>query len=202
MLFSEIGPAFYERLGFHVVPQEMTSLDVVVRPGAPAVLVRAGEAADLAAIAEIAARDDAGAACALDRPADLIAFFLARKRLHAGLGPAGVRAVEFFVTEEGSRAVAYVILTRGPRGVMIEDCGDRDPSGARVGAMLQVLAARTPVDPAICLRAWLPLGFLPPQLRVNAQGPADEILMMRPIRPGTFELPRTGQTRYAHLYVF
>jgi hypothetical protein len=158
--------------------------------------------ADLDAIADIAARADAGAACALVRPADVITFFLTRKRLHAGLGPAGVRSVEFFVTEEGSRAVAYVVVTRGPHGVVLEDFGDRDPSGARVGAMLQALAARTPAEPPTRLRAWVPPAGLPPQVRVIAQGPADEIMMLRHIGAPGLELPEGGQTKYAHLYTF
>ena len=41
-------------------------------------------------------------------------------------------------------------------GVVLEECGDRDPTGARIGAILQVLAARTPADPALRLTAWLP----------------------------------------------
>jgi GNAT superfamily N-acetyltransferase len=202
LLFSEIGSSYYERLGFQIVPQSVASIETDHRPGAPAVLMRSGEAADLAAIAEIAARADAGMVSALERPAELIAFFLTRKRLHAGLGPAGLRSVEFFVTEEGSRPVAYLVITRGPHGVTLEDFGDRDPSGARVGAMLQVLAARTPAEPPARLRAWVPPEGFPPQVRVIAQGPAEEIMMLRPIGAGDLELPEAGQTKYAHLYTF
>jgi len=42
--------------------------------------------------------------------------------------------------------------------------GDRDPSGARVGAILQALIAREPVQHRPTIRAWLPHGFVAPQV--------------------------------------
>ena len=60
------------------------------------------------------------------------------------LGPTGLRQVEFFVAEEGGSAVAYVILSENANGWTLEEAGDRDPAGARLGAMLQVLVAREP----------------------------------------------------------
>ena len=80
---------------------------------------------------------------------------------HAGLGrmlaafsPPGMRQLEFFIAEEGASAVAYVVISRGPEGPVIEEWGDRDPAGARFGAMLQVLAwtGCAPLPP------WPPLG--------------------------------------------
>jgi GNAT superfamily N-acetyltransferase len=200
LLFSEIGAGYYERLGFTVIPQRIPAIELVRRPGAPAALVRAGEAQDLDAIAEIAARARQGAAFALDRSADFIAFMLARRRLLAGLGPPGRRSVEFFVTEEAHRAVAYVVITRGPHGVFLEDCGDRDPTGARVGAMLQVLAARDPAEAPLRCRASIPPGFAPPQWRIVSGEPADEIMMARPL--GEDKTISPSQTVYPHLDVF
>jgi ribosomal protein S18 acetylase RimI-like enzyme len=184
LLFSEIGAAFYESMGFRVVPRSLVSLEVIPKPdaGAPATFVRTGETADLPGIAEISVRYSEGAAFALDRSAELIGFGLARRRLLAGLSPAGRRQVEFFVAEEGGRAAAYVFITRGPSGVVLEECGDRDPSGARIGAILQVLAAREPADPLSRMTAWLPRDLWPPQVDVIAGGPAAEIMMMRPLR--------------------
>ena len=181
LLFSEIGTAYYESLGFRAVPRTLVTIDLVFKPGAPATLVRSAEAEDLPAIAAISARYGEGATFAIDRPADQIAFFHARRRLLAGFAPPGQRFVEFFVAEEGRRPVAYVFITRGPKGVVLEECGDNDPSGARVGAMLQVLSARTPAEPALRLQGWLPLSFRPPQIRISDETPSPEIMMIRPI---------------------
>ena len=111
----------------------------------------------------------------------LIEFGFARRRLLAGLGPDGLRQAEFFVAEEGHRPVAYVFVTRGPRGVVLEECGDRDPNGARIGAILQVLAARTPADPAQHMTTWLPPDLRPPQISVTSESPSPEIMMIRPL---------------------
>jgi hypothetical protein len=185
LLFSEIGRDYYERAGFHAIRRELVSIEVrpPVTRGAPATFVRSGEARDLPFIAEISARYRNGADFALDRSSDFIAFMLARRRLQAGLGPAGLRQVEFFVSEEGHRPVAYVVVSRGPRGVVLEDCGDNDPTGARIGSMLQVMAARTPAEPDPQLSAWLPLSLRPPQLVVSQGTPAPEIMMFRPLQP-------------------
>jgi GNAT superfamily N-acetyltransferase len=184
LLFSEIGAAYYERAGFHVLPRTLASIDVAPPPnrGAPMTFVRSGEASDLPAIAVISTRYRAGAGFALDRSSDLIAFTFARRRLLAGLGPSGLRHTEFFVAEEGHRPVAYVFLTRGPRGVVLEECGDHDPGGARVGAILQAIAARNPAEPARRLTGWLPSSIRPPQLTVTDGLAPAEIMMIRPLR--------------------
>jgi hypothetical protein len=204
LLFSEIGAAYYEGMGFRVLPRPMYDIDVLPgrRAGAPATLVRSGETSDFETLAEIAARYREGAAFALDRPADLIAFGVTRRRLLAGLGPAGVRDVEFFVAEEGQRAVAYVVLTRGPAGLVLEDCGDRDPSGARIGAILQVLAARQPSDPQRRLRGWLPRSVRPPQIRIAHEAPAGDIMMVRDIGHASPAISSNAEIVYWNLDVF
>jgi hypothetical protein len=107
LLFSEIGTSYYESMGFRTVPRPSYVMEVIRgRGGAPATLVRSGEAADFDLIAEISARYAEGAGFALVRTPDLIQFGLARRRLLAGLGPPGLRDVEFFVAEEANRAVA------------------------------------------------------------------------------------------------
>jgi len=72
----------------------------------------------------------------------------------------------------------------------LEACADRDPAGARVGAMLQVLRARTLGEswPPLC--SWLPDRWLPPQLRIAARAPAADICMIRPL--GKTVLPALG----------
>jgi hypothetical protein len=61
----------------------------------------------------------------------------------------------------------------------LEECGDRDPSGARVGALLQALIAREPVEQRPTIRGWFPAGFLPPQVSIVATRPAREVLMVQ-----------------------
>jgi predicted N-acetyltransferase YhbS len=179
-LFSEIGAGYYERLGFRLVPVDEVTLDVERRGGAPAMLVRAGEDRDLDALAALHEVRAATARFALRRSPSLIAFALSRKRLLAGLGPAGLRQVEFFVAEEGASAVAYVVLSQNPNGWTLQEAGDRDPAAARLGGMLQVLVAREPSRRTPLIRAWWPASFaVPPQLRVTDRSGARDLFMMR-----------------------
>ena len=181
LLFSEIGPAYYESMGFRTIPRTLLSIEVIQKGGPPATFVRSGETTDLPEIADINRRYREGASFALTRSPEQIEFSFTRRRLLAGLGPAGHRSVEFFVTEEGYRAVAYVFITHGPGGIVVEECGDRDPTGARLGAMMQVLAGRTPAETPQPMTAWLPPTFRPPQIRVIGETPAREIMMIRPL---------------------
>ncbi len=87
--------------------------------------------------------------------------------------------MQFFIAEEGASAVAYVVLTVRGGAWVLEECGDRDPAGARVGAILQVLIARDPSALRPALTAWLPDGFRPPQIEVLGEQPSPEIMMMR-----------------------
>jgi predicted N-acetyltransferase YhbS len=183
LLFSEIGPDYYARLGFAAIATTDRRLRVAEseRHGAPATMVRGGEDRDLADIA------------------DLVHFSIVRKRLLAGLGSAGVRQLHFFIAEEGASAAAYVVVSvRGheaaPGGVVwtIEDAGDRDPTGARVGAIMQVLIARDPAEKRPSISAWLPVGFLPPQISIIAEQPSAEVMMVRPLTAaGTPSTPLT-----------
>ncbi len=183
LLFSEIGEAYYERLGFVTIPFDLVTLTVdVMRGGAPAMLVRAGTEHDLPAIAEMDRLRSARARFALVRDPDLIQFALARRRLLAGFGAPGLRHVEFHVAEEGSSAVAYVVITAHGETWTIEECGDRDPAGARLGALLQVLLAREPSQRHPVIRGWLPDGLVPPQVRVTSRVPTPDPMMIRAIR--------------------
>lgn len=186
LLFSEIGARIYERMGFTVIGRETLTLDVVFpRQGPPATLVRAGEDADLKYLAEFHHTPK----FAMTRTPDLIKHHVVKRRVRAASSPIGSRVVEFFVSEEGHRPVAYVLLSRGPSGnlgegpevLWLEACGDRDPTGARVGAMLQVLRARTLGEPWPTFCSWLPDGWLPQQLKVVNQAPAEDIMMIRPL---------------------
>jgi GNAT superfamily N-acetyltransferase len=180
-LFSEIGAPFYERLGFRVVPFDEVTVNVSRKGGAPAMLVRTGEERDLPALAAMHARRAEGVPFSLRRDDDLIQHALTRKRLLAGLGPPGLRQVEFFVVEEGFSAVAYVLLSENANGWTLEEAGDRDPAGARLGGMLQVLVARAPTHRTPLIRAWWPRAFpVPPQLTLTDREDARDLFMVRP----------------------
>ena len=181
-LFSEIGARFYERLGFRHVPFDEVTVVVKRKHGAPAMLVRAGEERDLEALSALHDARSAGVRFALRRDRSLIAYALARKRLLAGLGPPGLRQVEFFVAEEGATAVAYVILSVNANGWTLEEAGDRDPAGARLGGMFQVLVEREPSRPTPLIRAWWPRSFaVPPQLELKDRIDARDLFMIRPL---------------------
>ena len=197
MLFSEIDPTFYERLDFVPVPLVESELEVSLKGGAPAMLVRAADDRDMPAVVEMSARRVEGARFALDRSEEWIRYGLAKRRLLAGLGPPGLREVEFLVAEEGHQAVAYVISLVHEGRWFIEDAGDRDPSGARLGAMLQVMLARTPHLPPPAINAWLPPGFLPPQVKRTRTHSTPEVLMIRPLNDRTLPLPPIEATQVA-----
>jgi predicted N-acetyltransferase YhbS len=194
LLFSEIGADYYARLGF----EPLVTADLVVRitesdrRGAPATMVRAGEDRDLAAIVAMGQTRAARYRFHLNRGRDVAHYAIAKKRLLAGLGPAGARMVHFFIAEEGASAAAYVVVSvrahetgdpaSGPVWT-IEEAGDRDPSGARVGAILQGLIARDPVERRPTIKAWLPHGFLPPQVTVIGEQPSGDVMMVRALTP-------------------
>jgi GNAT superfamily N-acetyltransferase len=180
LLFSEIGTRYYESLGFGSVPLTQLSLGVNALPGPPGIAMRSGEAADLESICEMNRRQTDGVRFAMIRDADYVGFAIAKKRLLAASGTQGRRTVRFFVVEEGGRAVAYLVLLEVGDYWMITECGDRDPSGARVGAMLQSLLADADRRPAR-IRAWLPPNFLPPQLAVAARELPALTMMVQPI---------------------
>jgi predicted N-acetyltransferase YhbS len=203
LLFSEIGPDYYARLGFH--PLDIADLSLLVvedsRRGAPMTLVRAGDDRDLAGIAEMNRIRAEPFRFHLTRDRDLVQYAIAKKRLHGGLAAAGVRTVQFFVAEEGASAVAYVVIsareaplhgspTQTPvspvqrrRTWTIEECGDRDPSGARIGAILQALVARDPAEPRAAISAWLPASLRPPQIEVIGEAPSRDVMMARALTP-------------------
>jgi len=199
MLFSEIAPAFYEQLGFVPVPlMESTFTVDQKRGGAPAMLVRSGDDRDLPSIAEISAVRSASARLALDRSEDFIRYGITRKRLLSGLAPIGTRKTEFLVVEEGHQAVAYLVSTEEHGRWMIEECGDRDPAGARLGAMLQVMLAREPNERLPEIKGWWPHGFMPPQMALVSATPTQEVLMIRPLRDRILPMPPLAAAEVAY----
>ena len=190
LLFSEIGPGYYARLGYTPVPLQTVDVQVDEKDGAPAMLVRAGEDADAASVAEMHDQRSRGFDLALLIDEAQVRYSVSKKRVFVGLGTGLGRSIEYFVSEEGHQAVAFVLMqvTRGAKGQpdtwSLEACGDRDPAGARVGAMLRVLLARAPSDQRPIIRAWWPAPLSPPQLRVVPREPAGEMMMLKALAPG------------------
>ena len=152
--------------GFEKVPMDEVTVNIALKKGAPAMLVRAGTERDYDAICAMYATCTAGAHFALRRDPAALHYAVSKKRLFAGLSAPGTHALEFFVAEEGTAAAAYVVLSQNKHGWTLEEAGDRDPAGARLGGMLQVLAARDPSRPAPLIRAWWPRSFpVPPRCR-------------------------------------
>jgi hypothetical protein len=176
---ADIGPDVES--AFHGMPMTDLTLTVTesLRHGAPMTMVRGGEERDLAAIVAMGRVRADHSRFHLDRDSDFIQYVITTKRLLAGLGSAHARQLHFFIAEEGITAAAYVIVSVVGDSWTLEECGDRDASGARVGALLQALIAREPVERRPTIRAWLPPGFLPPQVAVASTMPSTETFRVR-----------------------
>jgi GNAT superfamily N-acetyltransferase len=181
-LFSEIGEAYYTALGFGRVPIDEVTVNVRLKGGAPAMLVRAGVERDYEAVCAMHATRAASARFALRRDSPALHYAISKKRLFAGLSAPGTHELQFFVAEEGTTAVAYVVLSGNQYGWTLEEAGDRDPAGARLGGMLQVLAAREPSQELPLIRTWWPRSFpVPPQIHLSRRTDPKDILMLRPL---------------------
>jgi len=187
LLFSHMNDE-HQVAGFDVVP--MTDVEIGVaepsRRGAPMTLIRGGEERDMAAIVAMGRIRAEPFRFHLDRDVEFEQYAITRMRLLAGLGAAGARQLHFFIAEEGITAAAYVVVSIVADNWTLEECGDRDPSGARVGAILQALIAREPVERRPTIRAWFPRGFVPPQVTIVSAKPSSEVMMLRPL--GTTEV--------------
>ena len=181
LLFSEIGPDYYARLGFEAVATSDRQLRVTesTRYGAPMTMVRGGDDRDLRDIVTMGLARAERYRFHLSRDRDVVHFAIARKRLLAGLGVPGARALQFFIAEEGASAVAYIVMSVLGSAWTIEEAGDRDPNGARLGAILQALIAREPAEKRPAITAWLPDGFLPPQVSIIGETPSKDVMMIR-----------------------
>jgi hypothetical protein len=167
LLFSPLDPEWCEDQQFvDITPDTITlAVEPGRRPGAPMTMIRAGEDQDLPAIAAMGPIHAARFRFHLDRDVDFIQHGIISRRLLAGLAVRGARELQFYVTEEGSTAAAYVVLTVTGDEWWIEACGDREPSGYRVGCILPALLARDVSAPPV-IRGWLPDSLVPPQATV------------------------------------
>jgi hypothetical protein len=198
LLFTHRGADEDERDGFFELAVPDLTLKVIEssRHGAPMVLVRGGEERDLAAIVAMGRSRAERFRVHLDRDIHFIRYVSARKRLRGALGPPHARQLQFFIAEEGITAAAYVIISVIGEAWTLEECGDRDPSGARVGALLQALIAREPSERRPTIQGWLPEGFLPPQVTIASATPAQEIIGMRLLNSSTVPPFRPGDVLY------
>ncbi len=198
-LFSEIAPSFYEKLDFVPVPLNEWRLDVDRKDGGPpALLVRGGEDRDVPALAELDATRTSDARLSVVRGEDYIRYGLTKKRLLAGLGAVGHRDVEFLVSEEGHQPVAYLVCVAHQGTWTIEEAGDRDPAGARLGAMLQVMLARHPGESTPVIRGWFPPSLTPPQVRITTLASSEGVLMIRPLKDRSLPLPPLSAEEVAY----
>jgi GNAT superfamily N-acetyltransferase len=195
LLFSEIDASYYARLGFSAVPTLEHTFAVAMsdRHGAPATMIRGGDDRDLAAIVAMNRVRAEPFRFHLDRDRDVLAYAMTKKRILAGLGQPGVRELQFFVTEEGATSVAYVVVSVHGGVWTLEECGDRDPSGARIGALLQGLIARQPAERRPIIHAWLPPEFIPPQITIADSRPPAEVMMVRPLTPAAESARTLGE---------
>jgi hypothetical protein len=181
LLFPQTGSDDDMGGGFDAFHFADLTLNVAQSPrhGAPMTMVRGGEERDLAAMVAMGRSRAEPFRFHLDRDVDFVQYAITTKRLLAGLGSANARQLHFFIAEEGITAAAYVILTVVGEVWTLEECGDRDASGARVGALLQALIAREPVERRPTIRAWLPPRFLPPQVTIASTAPSTETIGVR-----------------------
>lgn len=186
LLFS--NAAIDDDLSFEFEPIRFTDVTLSVaqspRHGAPMTMVRGGEARDLPAIVEMGRVRAEPFRFHLDRDVDFVQYAITSKRLLAGLGAANARQLHFFIAEEGTTAAAYVMLSVVGAIWTLEECGDRDASGARVGALLQALIAREPTERRPTIRGWLPRAFIPPQITITSATLSAEAIRMRPLGAG------------------
>jgi hypothetical protein len=167
--------------GFEPIPTTDVEVRVIesTRYGAPMTMVRGGEDRDLAAIVAMGDVRARRSRFHLVRDEAFVKYALTRRRLVAGLAPAGRRELRFLIAEEGTTAAAYVVLTATAGRWTIEECGDRDAGGARVGALLQAAIAREPVEQRPAISGWLPPGFAPPQLTIRPSPASPMVLFAR-----------------------
>jgi GNAT superfamily N-acetyltransferase len=157
LLFSEIGPAFYESMGFTVVPRDEVAFEIPAGESS-SIDARPGEWRDLPAMAALSGRTRTPSTFALDRPAAFIEFGLVRRGRLAALSAPNRIGLEWWVADAAGALSAYLIATRRARGLVLEDCGDVDPSGRHVAALVTALIARPSFHPPI-VHGWLPEGF-------------------------------------------
>ena len=186
LVISDSEPDDAIGAGFETIRFTDVTLAVAQSPrhGAPMTMVRGGEVRDLGAIAAMGNIRAEPFRFHFERDVDFVQFAITAKRLLAGLVAANRRTLQFFIAEEGITAAAYIVLSVADDVWTIEECGDRDPCGARVGALLQALIARDSAKRAPTIRGRFPAAFLPPQTSVMSSTPSAQRISLRMLKVG------------------
>ena len=186
LVISDAEPDDAVGAGFETIRFTDLTLAVAESPrhGAPMTTVRAGGVPDLGAIAEMGRVRAEPFRFHFERDVDFVQYAITAKRLLAGLVPANRRNLQFFIAEEGITAAVYVVMSVAGDVWTIEECGDRDPCGARVGALLQALIAREPAKAPPTIRGRFPAGFLPPQTTIVTATPSTQHISVRMLKAG------------------
>lgn len=194
LLLSPLDPEWCRAHGFVDITPETVTLSVQPGslPGAPLVMIRAGEDRDLPALAAMGQLQAAPFRFSLDRDTDFIQHGIISRRLLSGLAPSGTCDLHFFVVEEGATAVAYVVLSVVGNEWCVEACGDLDPANSRVGYLLQALLAREASTVPPIIRGWLPESMVPMQVTVVASERTPTTVMAALIGPAASTTPLTA----------
>jgi hypothetical protein len=191
LLFPQPGVANGQRGDFQPIPS--TDLTLIVsepaRDGAPTMMVRDGEERDLAAIVAMGRARAGRYRFHLDRDVSFVHYAITRRRWLTGPGSADAGHLHFLVADESVTATAYVIVSDVGDLWTLEECGDWNPSGDRVGALLQVLLMRQTGQCRPTIRAWLPPGFLPPQVTIASTVPSTDVARARMLGAAATEPP-------------
>jgi GNAT superfamily N-acetyltransferase len=179
LLFSEIGADYYASMGFELIPREDVAYEIVAGDG-PRVVMRRGRPADLTAMAALSAKTMTPDGFSLERSAGQIEFGLMRRGELATLSRPDLITLEWLVAEEAGRPAAYLIATRRARGLVIEDCGDEDPGGARVAGLVASLIALPSFHPPI-VHGWLPESFRHWTRTALWRAATDDLMMLKPL---------------------
>jgi hypothetical protein len=107
----------------------------------------------------------------LDRDVDFVQHAVMKKRLLAGLSPPRARQLTSSSRKKASRRLPTSSSASSETRGRARSAATAIPSGARVGAILQALIAREPVERRPTIRGWLPPGFVPPQVTIVSAKP-------------------------------
>ena len=211
LLFSEIGPDYYARLGYTQIPLQTVEVEVDEKDGAPAMLVRAGEDSRCRR-----RRRDARSACARLPPraaagrgaGALFRLQEAHVRRPAARARAGRSSTSS--SEEGHQAVAFLLIqvTRGVERAArhVEHRGVRRSRPVRRAHRRDAASPARPRSIRAAPRSSAPGGptpLRPPQLRIIPRQPAGEVMMLKPLAPGvTLDAIAPDGVMYWHGDVF
>jgi hypothetical protein len=114
VVFAASGSPLSAIEGFEMIPTQDLELNVTESSwhGAPMTLIRGGEDRDLAAIVAMGQARALQFRFHLECDVEFVKYAITKKRLLAGLGPAGARQLLFVIAEEGITAAAYAVISR------------------------------------------------------------------------------------------